>query len=118
MGSGAGVAASVPDAAYQAVGAEVSDAAGAFAAELVLKVRTPFDNEAALMKPGTVVVGMLNPFDAAGLQRLAAAGLGVLVGLLAALVLSLVGLSCNKSTPAAPAAATRCFSGVDASPRA
>jgi NAD(P) transhydrogenase subunit alpha len=27
------------------------------------------------MKPGTVLVGMLNPFDAAGLQRLAAAGL-------------------------------------------
>ena len=73
--SGAGVAASVPDAAYQAVGAEVSDAAGAFAAELVLKVRTPFDNEAALMKPGTVVVGMLNPFDSEGLQRLATAGL-------------------------------------------
>jgi NAD(P) transhydrogenase subunit alpha len=32
----------------------------------------PFDNEVALMKPGTTVVGMLNPFDAAGLQRLAA----------------------------------------------
>jgi NAD(P) transhydrogenase subunit alpha len=27
------------------------------------------------MKPGTTLVGMLNPFDAAGLQRLAAAGL-------------------------------------------
>jgi NAD(P) transhydrogenase subunit alpha len=27
------------------------------------------------MKPGTVLIGMLNPFDAAGLQRLAAAGL-------------------------------------------
>jgi len=27
------------------------------------------------MKPGTVVIGMLNPFDAAGLQRLATAGL-------------------------------------------
>ncbi len=72
--SGAGVAASATDAAYQAAGAEITDAGGAFAAELVLKVRTPFDGEAALMKPGTVVVGMLNPFDAAGLQRLAAAG--------------------------------------------
>jgi len=73
--SGAGVAASVTDAAYQAAGAEITDAAGAFGADMVLKVRTPGDAETALMKPGTVVIGMLNPFDAAGLQRLATAGL-------------------------------------------
>jgi NAD(P) transhydrogenase subunit alpha len=73
--SGAGVAASVTDAAYQAAGAEIVDRAAAFGAEMVLKVRTPGDDEAALMKPGTVVIGMLNPFDATGLQRLAAAGL-------------------------------------------
>ena len=73
--SGAGVAASVTDEAYVAAGAEITDAAGAFGCELVLKVRGPFDNEAALMKPGTAVVGMLNPFDAAGLQRLASANL-------------------------------------------
>lgn len=73
--SGAGLAASVTDAAYAAVGADITDAAGALGADLVLKVRSPFDNELALMKPGTTLVGMLNPFDAAGLQRLAAAGL-------------------------------------------
>ncbi|MDM0014031.1 Re/Si-specific NAD(P)(+) transhydrogenase subunit alpha [Variovorax sp. J22P168] len=74
--SGAGVAASVTDAAYQAAGAEISaDAAGAFAADIVLKVRSPDERECALMKPGTVLIGMLNPFDAAGLQRLATAGL-------------------------------------------
>ncbi len=73
--SGAGVAASVTDAAYQAAGAEITDAPGALACELVLKVRSPSDAEAAAMKPGTFLVGMLNPFDAAGLQRLAAAGL-------------------------------------------
>src|SRR5690349_20266209 len=73
--SGAGVAASVTDAAYQAAGAEITDAAGAFGADIVLKVRSPDDRECALMKPGTVLVGMLNPFDAAGLQRLATAGL-------------------------------------------
>lgn len=72
--SGAGIAASVTDAAYQAAGAEITDAAGAFAADIVLKVRAPSDSEAALLKSGSVVVGMLNPFDAAGLQRLAAAG--------------------------------------------
>ncbi len=73
--SGAGVAASVPDDAYTAAGAEISDAAGAFGCELVLKVRSPSDDEVKLMKPGTFVVGMLNPFDAPGLQRLAGARL-------------------------------------------
>ncbi|MGJ7545671.1 Re/Si-specific NAD(P)(+) transhydrogenase subunit alpha [Variovorax sp. LT1R16] len=72
--SGAGVSASVTDAAYEAAGARIVDGAEAFAAEIVLKVRAPSDAEAALLKPGAVVVGMLNPFDAAGLQRLAAAG--------------------------------------------
>ncbi|MGJ7542180.1 Re/Si-specific NAD(P)(+) transhydrogenase subunit alpha [Variovorax sp. LT1R16] len=72
--SGAGGAASVTDAAYEAAGARIVDGAEAFAAEIVLKVRAPSDAEAALLKPGAVVVGMLNPFDAAGLQRLAAAG--------------------------------------------
>jgi len=73
--SGAGVAASAPDAAYQAVGAEVVDAASALGAELVLKVRAPSASELALMRPGATLVGMLNPFDAAGLAALAQAGL-------------------------------------------
>ncbi|MGF6349789.1 Re/Si-specific NAD(P)(+) transhydrogenase subunit alpha [Variovorax sp. W2I14] len=72
--SGAGVAASVTDAAYQTAGAEMTDQTGALSADMVLKVRTPSDAEAGLMKPGAVVIGMLNPFDAAGLQRLASAG--------------------------------------------
>ena len=73
--SGAGVAASVTDEAYVAAGAEITDAAGAYACDLVLKVRSPTDAECAQMKPGTTLVGMLNPFDAPGLQRLATAGL-------------------------------------------
>ncbi len=73
--SGAGVAASVTDDAYRAVGCEITDASGAFGCDLVLKVRSPFDNELSLMKPGSAVVGMLNPFDAQGLGRLAAAGI-------------------------------------------
>ncbi len=73
--SGAGVAASVTDEAFTAAGAEITDAKGAFACELVLKVRSPSDAECAQMTSGTTLVGMLNPFDAAGLQRLATAGL-------------------------------------------
>ena len=73
--AGAGVAASVSDAAYTAAGAEICDAATALAADLVLKVQAPSAAELALMKRGAAVVGMLNPFDADGLQALAQAGL-------------------------------------------
>ena len=72
--SGAGVSASVTAEAYEAAGVRSVDAAEAFGAEIVLKVRAPSDTEAARLKAGAVVVGMLNPFDAAGLQRLASAG--------------------------------------------
>jgi NAD(P) transhydrogenase subunit alpha len=63
------------DEAYQAVGAQITDAASALGAELVLKVRAPSDSELPLMRSGATLVGMLNPFDAAGLQKLATAGL-------------------------------------------
>jgi NAD(P) transhydrogenase subunit alpha len=73
--SGAGVAASVTDEAFVAAGAEITDAAGAFGCDLVLKVRSPSEAELAHTKPTTTLVGMLNPFDAENLQRLAAAKL-------------------------------------------
>jgi len=73
--SGAGVAASATDEAYQAAGAEITDQAGAFAAELVLKVRSPLDSELSLMNTGGALVGMLNPFDRDNLVRLAGAGI-------------------------------------------
>lgn len=71
--SNAGLKASITDEAYQAVGVEISDAAGAFDADIVLKVRNISSAEAALIKPNTTLIGMLNPFDAEGLQRLAQA---------------------------------------------
>jgi NAD(P) transhydrogenase subunit alpha len=41
----------------------------------VVKVRNVLATEAAQMKPGATLVGMLNPFDGEGLQRLASAQL-------------------------------------------
>jgi H+-translocating NAD(P) transhydrogenase subunit alpha len=73
--SGAGVAASVTDAAYEAVGAQIVDRTAALGAELVLKVQRPSLDELALMKPGAALVGMLNPFDKAGLAQIASAGI-------------------------------------------
>ena len=73
--SGAGMAASVTDAAYEAAGAEITDVNGAFGCELVLKVRAPLHSELTLMQTGANLVGMLNPFDSDGLHRIAGAGL-------------------------------------------
>lgn len=73
--SGAGLGASLPDDAYVAAGATIGDAAAAFGADLVLKVNAPNEAELALMKPGAVLLGMLNPFDEANLARLAEHGL-------------------------------------------
>ena len=73
--SQAGLAASVTDDAYAAAGAQITDAAGALGAELVLKVRAPSAAELTHMQSGSALIGMLNPFDAEGLQRIASAGL-------------------------------------------
>ena len=73
--SGAGLAASATDEAYAAAGAEITDRVGALSADLVLKVRSPSVDELALMKSGSHLVGMLNPFDKDNLARLAAAGI-------------------------------------------
>lgn len=73
--SGAGVRASYPDAAYEAAGAAIVDAATAFDADMVLKVRSPDGAERARMRSGSVLVGMLNPFDTENLALLAGAGL-------------------------------------------
>jgi NAD(P) transhydrogenase subunit alpha len=42
---------------------------------LVLKVRSPCSTGLTLMRPGSALVGMLNPFDHDGLHRLATAGI-------------------------------------------
>ena len=73
--SGAGVGASFPDEAYSAVGAQITDAAAAFGADLVLKVQSPSVTELAFMKRGAVLVGMLDPFNADNAAQLAQAGL-------------------------------------------
>ncbi|MDF3846906.1 Re/Si-specific NAD(P)(+) transhydrogenase subunit alpha [Achromobacter denitrificans] len=72
---GAGAAARYLDDAYEAAGATLGTAQDALGAELVMKVRAPDSAELAHMKPGAVVVGMLDPFDAEGLAQMANAGL-------------------------------------------
>jgi NAD(P) transhydrogenase subunit alpha len=73
--SGAGIASSVTDEAFVAAGAQISSAAEAFQCDMVLKVRAPDAQERTLMKSGTVVIGMLNPFDADNIAAMAQHGL-------------------------------------------
>jgi NAD(P) transhydrogenase subunit alpha len=69
--AGAGNGASLPDAAYAAAGAEIGSAAEALGSEMVLKVRAPRSDERAMMQPGAVLIGMLNPFDTENLAAMA-----------------------------------------------
>jgi NAD(P) transhydrogenase subunit alpha len=73
--AGAGLHAAAPDAAFEAAGAIIVDAPGAFGADLVLKVRSPAAGELAMMRRDAVLVGMLDPFDGEGLAALATAGI-------------------------------------------
>jgi proton-translocating NAD(P)+ transhydrogenase subunit alpha len=72
--SGAGVPASFPDDAFAAVGADITDAAHAFSADLVLKVQSPTEAELPLIRRGATLVGMLDPFNAENAARLATTG--------------------------------------------
>ncbi|TMG98887.1 MAG: Re/Si-specific NAD(P)(+) transhydrogenase subunit alpha [Betaproteobacteria bacterium] len=72
--TGAGLASSVTDAAYVDAGATVGTASDALGSDLVLKVRAPRGDELTQLKRGGSVIALLDPFDAAGVQALAAAG--------------------------------------------
>jgi NAD(P) transhydrogenase subunit alpha len=73
--TGAGIKSSVTDEAYAAAGAKIVSAAEVFAADAILKVRAPNEQERAQIKSGSVVVGMLNPFDADNIAAMAQAGI-------------------------------------------
>jgi len=72
---GAGGRANIPDEAYQAAGAELVTAQEVFESALILKVRTPELNEIKAMKSGTVLVGMLEPYNLTQLKMMADQGL-------------------------------------------
>ncbi|WP_250533019.1 Re/Si-specific NAD(P)(+) transhydrogenase subunit alpha [Caballeronia sp. AZ10_KS36] len=73
--SGAGVRASYIDDAFAQAGADIVDATTAFSADIVLKVQSPSAEELATIKPGAVLIGMLDPFNTENTARLAAANI-------------------------------------------
>jgi H+-translocating NAD(P) transhydrogenase subunit alpha len=74
--TGAGNGAAIPDAECQAAGATiVGTAADVYAqSDIVLKVRAPDTGELPLVKRGSILAGLLNPYDAAELEALARTG--------------------------------------------
>lgn len=73
--AGAGAGASIRDGDYQAAGATiVGSAAEAFDADIVLKVRAPAQSEIGFLKDGSILVGLLDPFQPAGLEAIARRG--------------------------------------------
>lgn len=72
---GAGEGASLTDTAFQSAGAELTSVKDVYKADLILKVRAPEPAEIKAMKAGTVLIGLLEPFNQPQLQALAAQGL-------------------------------------------
>jgi len=72
--AGAGAMSSIPEAEYQAAGAIMVDADQALGADIVLKVRGPTALEVPKLKRGALLIGLLDPFDAAAIQSYASAG--------------------------------------------
>ncbi len=75
--AGAGEKASVPDAEFSAVGALIASSAAELyrQSEIVLKVRAPEPSELGLIRKDTILIGLLNPYDAAAVESYARAGL-------------------------------------------
>jgi NAD(P) transhydrogenase subunit alpha len=72
---GAGFAAGVTEADFLAAGARLVDAADAFGADIVLKVRRPNETEMARLKSGALVVATMDPYGhLAEIEAMAKAG--------------------------------------------
>src|SRR5690606_4395111 len=65
----AGAGATFSDAAYEAAGATVGDAATAWGADVVTAVNAPTDAQVALLRPGAALVAMLGPANDPGLVQ-------------------------------------------------
>ena len=73
--AGAGTASSIRDADYEAAGATlVATAAEAYDADIVLKVRAPGPDELPLLRANSILVGLLDPFNASALEAIAGRG--------------------------------------------
>lgn len=73
--SGAGLKSNISDDAYIAAGARIATANDTYnTTDIILKVRAPHHEELIKIKTGTVVIGMLNPFNKDNITMMKKAG--------------------------------------------
>ncbi|MFG0632626.1 Re/Si-specific NAD(P)(+) transhydrogenase subunit alpha [Pseudomonas sp. xss_2] len=72
--AGAGIRAAIHDSSLSAAGASLGTISDAFGAEIILKVNAPSDDELKLINPGSILLGMLNPFDSELIGKMAERG--------------------------------------------
>src|SRR5688572_21977504 len=73
--AGAGAAASFPERDSEPAGAKlVGSAQEAYDADIVVKVRSPEDKELQYLSEKAVLIGLLEPFNSAGIEALAQRG--------------------------------------------
>ncbi|OUW04610.1 MAG: NAD(P) transhydrogenase subunit alpha [Betaproteobacteria bacterium TMED156] len=70
----AGNQSNMPNKDFEEAGGEICTQEESFKKPLVLKVNTPLEIECSSLQSGSTLVGMLNPFDKVGLERLAKKG--------------------------------------------
>src|SRR5215475_14177473 len=75
---GAGIASGIPDAEFEAAGAQVADAVTKNA-DIVLKVRRPAPGELSAYKKGALVIAIMDPYgNESALKQIADAGLSAI----------------------------------------
>jgi NAD(P) transhydrogenase subunit alpha len=74
--AGAGMGSNIPDDQFAAAGAKLAGSAADIYAQsdIVLKVRSPADGELAQLRPGQLLIGLLNPHHKPGAEALARTG--------------------------------------------
>src|SRR5919204_233826 len=73
--AGAGAGSSFRDADYEAGGARVvSSAAEAYDADVVLKVRAPSEGELGFLRANQILIGLLEPYNAAAFEAICKRG--------------------------------------------
>ena len=72
---GAGTRASITDTAFETVGAKLVSAKDVYKADLILKVRAPETSEIKAISAGSILIGLLEPYNLAQLNAIAQQGI-------------------------------------------
>ncbi|NIF29389.1 NAD(P)(+) transhydrogenase (Re/Si-specific) subunit alpha, partial [Pantoea sp. Tr-811] len=72
---GCGLRSCVTDTVFETAGAKLGEVSDTFAAEVILKVVAPNEEELSLITAGSILIGMLNPFNSELIGKMAERGI-------------------------------------------